>query len=258
MKSIKKLYILLLKQLELGSAIAVRLTKITGKSKNPIHPKHFLSQKPWYLDFIKKSDIVVDLGSGNGQSAVKSAKIAKKVIGIEINPQQIKIAQDTAKRERLNNILFKVGNLEQKISFKDSTFNKAIFLDVLEHLKKREQALLEVKRVLNPDGLLILGVPNSQTTWKKFQRSVNVCSFSDPDHKIEFSEKSIKNILKKHGFEIIRFGYSPLDTPLRGIFDIVGGFSLSLYKKTVLWRQKKSTKNPKEAGGFEIVAINKK
>lgn len=253
MRPIKKLLVILLKQLDLGSAIAVRLTKLTGKSKVPVHPKHFLNQKPWFTQYLNPKDIVLDLGSGNGQNAIKAAQVVKKVFACEIDQALINQAKTLAKLKRIENIQWEQVNLEERLSFINANFDKILFLDVLEHLKKRNQILNEVRRVLKPGGLLFLGVPNSQTSWKKFQRSVGICSFSDPDHKIEFSEKSIRSLLKKHDFEIIEFGYGKYDIPLRGIIDIIGGFSLSLYQKISNWRAEKVLTNPHEASGFEIV-----
>ena len=184
MKQVKRILIIILKQLDLGSAVAIRLVKITGKSKQPIHPKHFLFQTPWFIKYLNKTDLVLDLGSGNGQNAIKSAKFAKKIIGLEFNDSLLKIARNSVKAKRLRNVEFKKANLEDKIKLNDASVNKVIFLDVLEHLVNREQALQEIDRVLKPRGLLLVSVPNSQTSWKKLQRSVGVCSFSDPDHKV--------------------------------------------------------------------------
>lgn len=254
MKQIKKLFIKSVKLLDLGSAIAVRLTKLTGKSKVPIHPKHLLTEKPWFTKYLKSADIVLDLGCGNGQNSIKAAKITKKVVGSELSDKLLNLAKKSAELKKVKNIKFETVNLEEKLNYKDKIFDKIIFLDVLEHLTKRDQALSEIKRVLKNGGLLFLGVPNSETSWKKLQRSAGVNSFSDPDHKIEFSEGSIKRLLLKHSFEIINFGYGKYDIPERGLIDIVGGFSLSLYRAITNWRAKKVLSNPHEASGFEIVA----
>lgn len=253
---LKKLLLLCLKKIDYGSAIAVRLTKITGKSKEPIHPKHFLTLKPWYSTYVNNTDRVLDLGCGNGQSAIKISKISKAVIAVDINNDSLTIASRSAGRLGVKNIKFDKANLEGKLKFKRNSFDKIIFLDVLEHLQNRDQILQEVKRILRPGGLLFLGVPNSQTSWKKLQRSVGICSFSDPDHKIEFSESQIRKLLSNHGFTIKNFGYDHFDTPLRGIFDVIGGFSLPVYERLSSWRQEKTKKNPQESGGFEIIATN--
>ncbi len=254
MSSLKKILVIILKKISIGSALAIRLTKLTGKSKLPIHPKHFLTDQPWYLKYINKTDKILDLGCGNGQNSIKAAKIAKQVIGLEIDQTLLAIAKKSAQLKRLKNIVFKKGDLEKKLILKDNSFNGIIFLDVLEHLRNRDQILRELKRVLKPSGYLFLGVPSSETSWKNVQREAGICSFSDPDHKIEFSEPQIIRLLKKHQFEIINIGYSKYDTPLIGLIDIIGGFSLSLYKFINYYRQIKANQNPKEASGFEIVA----
>lgn len=250
----KKVIVLGLKKIEYASAIAVRLTKYTGKSRTYLHPKHLITQNPWYIRYINKNDVVLDLGCSSGQSSIKAAKIAKKVIGVDFDESLLKLAKETAKRGKTKNVEFKKVNLEKGLKYKENSFDKIIFLDVLEHLVERDQILKDIKRILKKDGLLFVGVPNKDTSWKKTQRETGVCSFSDPDHKIEFSKKEILDLFKKHGFKIINVSYSTFDTAYRGLYDIVGAFSLSLYRSISKWRQDKANKYPQEASGFQIVA----
>ncbi len=256
--TIKKLYILLLKKLEIGSAIAVRLTKYTGKSTVFIHPKHFLTQKPWYISSLKKGDAILDLGSGNGQSAIKASRYVKKVVGLEIDDGLIEIAKKSIKIEKLKNVNFIKADLEKNLDFKNDSFDKILFLDVLEHLASRDQILKEIKRILKPNGVLLVSIPNKDTSWKKLQKSVGINYYSDPDHKIEFGKRDIEVLLEKHGFNIQKFSYAPVDTPFRGLYDIVGAFSISIYKIISTRRSNESLKRPKDASGFEILAINTK
>lgn len=254
MKLFKKILVIAIKKLDLGSAVAVKLTKLTGKSKVSIHPKHFLNQEPWFTEYINSNDAVIDLGSGNGQNAIKAAKFAKKVIACDIDKRLINQAKASAVFSKIKNIRWEKTDLERELKFRDASFDKVLFLDVLEHLKNRDQILSEIRRIIAPGGLLFLGVPNSQTSWKKFQRSAGVCSFSDPDHKIEFSQRSIKAFLKKHKFKIIKFGYGKFDIPARGLLDIAGALSLAFYKLVSEKREKFAQTYPNEASGFEIIA----
>jgi len=254
---VKKSYVILLKKAEIGSAVAVRLTKYTGKSKTFIHPKHFLEANPWYTQYLKKQDVVLDLGCGNGQSIIKSAKYCKQITGVEIDPGLRKLATASFKSAGVRNAVIHGGNLEQKLKLRSKQFDKVIFLDVLEHLNNRDSILKEIKRVLKPKGMLLVGVPNSETSWKKLQRSVGINSFADPDHKIEFSEHDIRALLKKHGFAIKKFGLGKYDTPFRSTYDIIGALYLPAYRKITVWRQQRALSNPQEASGFEIVAAVK-
>ena len=78
----KKAIVSGLKKIEYGSAIAVRLTRFTGKSKTYLHPKHLIAQNPWYITHIKKGDTVVVL---SGIQKGKSGKVIK-IDGLAASP----------------------------------------------------------------------------------------------------------------------------------------------------------------------------
>lgn len=246
-------FIWLLKKSKDFSALSCRLTQLTGKSKYPIHPKHLIEvEKPWYLKDIKANDVVLDLGCGNGQHSLKVAKKCKKIIGVDYDNFQLKIGRKAARDERVKNISFLNHNLEKKLPFKDSSFDKVLFLDILEHLNKRKQFLLEVKRVLKKEGLAFIAIPNKNTSWKKIQKKAGLNFYVDPDHKIEYSLAEIKKALSQAGFKILTLNPVVYDTSLAGFFDLIGGFSLKLYKKLALWKKNKVRDSPKESTGFRI------
>ncbi len=250
---ILKPLIMVIKYTDLLSALAVRMTKFTGKSKTPIHPKHFLDERPWFTSNLKKSDTVLDLGAGNAQSALKAANYVKKIIAVDYDNALLKLGKKSATEKNVKNIFFKKANLEKKLTFKSSSFDKIIFLDVLEHLNHRNQILNEIGRVLKKNGLVYLGVPNSETYWKRLQENTGVCSFSDPDHKKEFTKEEIVELLEKNKFIIVEFGYSSFDIPFRGFIDIIGPVSLIIYKSISNLRKKAAVKFPKQASGFQII-----
>ncbi|MFC1711791.1 class I SAM-dependent methyltransferase [Patescibacteria group bacterium] len=235
------------------SALACHLSKLTGKSKYQIHPKHLVyDEKPWYLSNIQKNDVILDLGCGNGQHSLKVAKKCNKVIGLDYNKKQLEIAKNTAKDQKIKNIQFKNFNAEKKITFKSNFFNKVLCLDVLEHINNRKQLLLEIRRVLKPKGVLFITAPNKQTAWKKLQKKAGLNYYSDPDHKIEYSLAEIENILLDSGFKILSVRPIIYDTPFIGFIDLLGGFSLKLYKKINLKEKKKVRYNLANSTGFRL------
>ena len=138
-------FVWLLKKSRNLSALACRLTKLTGKSKYSIHPKHLIvlrGKNEWYLRDVKKKDVVLDLGCGNGQHSFKVAKKCKRIVGVDYNELQLKIAKKTAKDNKIRNIEFCRLDLEKKLPFENSSFDKILALDILEHLNKRKQFLL--------------------------------------------------------------------------------------------------------------------
>ena len=76
---------------------------------------------------VKKNDVVLDVGTGCGIIALLSAKKAKEVVAIDINPYAVKCAKKNAK---LNNLLdkieFIIGDLFQPLRKKEK-FTKIFF-----------------------------------------------------------------------------------------------------------------------------------
>lgn len=246
-------FVWLMKKSKNLSAVSCRLIQLTGKSKYPIHPKHLINNNDlWYQNEIKKNDIVLDLGCGNGMHSIKIAKTCKEIIAIDSDIRQLEIGEYLSKEQNINNIKFIQNNLENKLPFNNNYFDKILCLDVLEHLYNREMCLLEIKRVLKPNGIVFISVPNKNTSWKKLQRKMGLNYFSDPDHKIEYSLQEIQQQLTNMGFKIVKLEGIVLDTPMSGFIDLIGGFSLNLYKKISIWKRNSVKNSIKESIGFRI------
>lgn len=250
-----KPFIKLLKLTKRGGVLATKLVKMTGKYPESIHPKHLVSlESPWYLKYIKKSDNILDVGCNNGSHTIECSRICKFITGFDYNENSLIIARNRIKRKHIKNIKIIKHNAEEKFPFNKNQFDKILFLDILEHLNKRDFVLSEVRRVLKPDGLLFLSIPNVDTSWKGLQKKAGLNPYSDSDHKIEYTKDSIRGELESNVFKIIKMGTIVYDTPLAGIIDFIGGLSLPIYKKLSLWKMKMVKLRPKETTGFRIIA----
>lgn len=246
-------FIWLVKQTKKLSALSCRLVQLTGKSKYPIHPKHLIAnRKNWYLKDLGKRDVVLDLGCHNGQHSIEAALKSKRMVAVDYDKKQLEIARQSALEREVENIRFLKLNLERKLPFKNRYFDKILFLDVLEHLYKRDQILDELRRILKTQGVIFISIPHKNTAWKKIQRLAGLNSYADPDHKIEYSFKGIKKVLKDHKFEVLEIKPIVYDTPWAGLIDLIGGISLSFYQKLINWKQKKLKTDLKQTTGFRI------
>lgn len=252
-RSLKRTFVLLLKKLRFLTAVSVRLARLTGKSRYHLHPKHFLTSKPWFEHYLQKNDKVLDVGCGNGQNMLKMATKVKAITGVDYDEKQLSIGRSLAKEKQFTNVHFLLANLEMGLPFKSEEFDAVLFLDVLEHLRKRDFVLGETKRVLKDGGYLFLSLPNKNTSWKKLQRSVGLNSFADPDHKIEYSFAQIARLCNNHHLKIIATEQTTYDTPLAPLVDLVGGVSLSLYRPLASWKRSMVEYNPAETTGYRIV-----
>ena len=118
---------------------------------------------------------------------------------------------------------------------------------------KRDHVLGEIRRVLRPHGRLLLAVPNRATTWKRHLEAVGLFSYSDPDHKIEYTLDELRAELGRSGFEIVRLEPSVYDTPWIGVIDVIGGLSLSAYRRLSALRRRLAEARPEENAGFYAV-----
>lgn len=114
------------------------------------------------------------------------------------------------------------------LPFRTSTFSVATFSEVLEHLPfgKERQALSEIHRVLNQDGVLILSTPSSEGIWGKLYW------LGDPafwliNHR-HYHERKLRCLLDVSGFsvDILSRRGGPRDL----LFSIVTPFAYLLKK----------------------------
>jgi len=245
----------LLKKTESFSALSIRLVYLTGKSSVPIHPKHLVKRnKLWFKSYLNRDDLILDIGCGSGVDLIKCAKYVRKAVGLDVDENSLSIADSLLKKSNLKNIKLLKHDANQKLPFKNSSFDKILCSDVLEHLKKRDFTLKEIKRVLKKNGSLFLVVDNPQTSWKRLLNSHGLFFYADSKHFYEYPLQEIKNVLKKNGFYIRSVSTITYDTPLKGFIDLVGGVSLTIYKLLGKWKQKMVKKYPQETTGYKIVA----
>lgn len=217
-----------------GKAVGVRLVKYTGKSPHFIHPKHLVNAPwhDWYLEHLHPADFVLDVGCANGAHAVKAARQAKRVIGVDYDPGQLRVAADSVRRLGLDNVRLFAWDLTRALPFTAAAFDAVLFLDVIEHLGPRLEVLQEIRRVLRPEGRLLVSAPNRETSWRRQLQAAGLFAYSDPDHKIEYTEEEF----------------------LAGLIDALGGLSLGLYAGLSRWKREVALRHPDESTGFRVVA----
>jgi len=107
--------------------------------------------------YVRSGDIVLDLGCGNGRLLKVLKKHKIKYFGLDISEKLIEIA-----KKQYPQYNFTVGDI-LRLPYPDNFFNKVFAIRILHHIpseKFRLQVLKEIKRVLEPRGLLILTVWN--------------------------------------------------------------------------------------------------
>ena len=236
--------------------LAVRLTRWTGKSSEYVHPKHLLADTEaqyWYLAHVGRDDVLLDVGCGNAMHTLKVARRCREATGIDRSAESLAVGVRRAAAERAANVRLVRGDVEETLPFGAARFDTVLCSDLLEHVVKRDHVLGEIRRVLRPHGRLLLAVPNRATTWKRHLEAVGLFSYSDPDHKIEYTLDELRAELGRSGFEIVRLEPSVYDTPWIGVIDVIGGLSLSAYRRLSALRRRLAEARPEENAGFYAV-----
>jgi len=127
-----------------------------GKVFNEIHediPKIIQLFKEWH---VKK---VLDLGSGTGRHVAYLAKNDFDVFGIDIAEEGIRITKDWLRKEKLHADL-KIGSIYEKLPYPDGFFDAVISTSVIHHerIENIRKAILELERVLKPEGIIFITV----------------------------------------------------------------------------------------------------
>ncbi|MCL5434972.1 MAG: class I SAM-dependent methyltransferase [Patescibacteria group bacterium] len=106
------------------------------------------------LNIFKSGDKVLDAGCGSGEfgAAVKNSFNAR-VYGIDIN-------EEAVKKSNKNGLIAQIADIEQKLPYRNESFNSVLCVQMIEHLINPDFFLTESKRVLKKNGLLIITTPN--------------------------------------------------------------------------------------------------
>lgn len=103
---------------------------------------------------------ILDAGCGIGFFLPTLAKIGKHIWAVDNAPHSLSYARFMCQKRKIKNVSFKKINLELPFPFPQEKFDLIVCLSVLEHVKKLDKAIYNLKKVLKRKGILIVGYPN--------------------------------------------------------------------------------------------------
>lgn len=108
---------------------------------------------------------VLDLGCGDGTTAIPAAKLGARVLGVDIARNLVEAANIRAQKEGLTNCTFQEGDATDLKELKDKSFDLVISIFGAMFAPKPFDVARELVRVTRPGGRIVMGnwIPNDPT-----------------------------------------------------------------------------------------------
>lgn len=157
-----------------------------------------LFRNPWYMDW-PTGATVLDIGCGAGELLLRLKEIGCRAFGIDVDPQT---------SAALKGLKFEVitCDIDGGTPYEQAFFDVVVMRHSLEHVYNPVRVLKEVRRILKPDGFLVIGVPNIDSTVFRLTKQ----QWEDldvPRHLFHFTPSTLTAILQKAGFGLKDISY---------------------------------------------------
>jgi SAM-dependent methyltransferase len=114
---------------------------------------------------ISKGMKVLDLGCGDGTTALPAAKLGAEVLGVDIARNLVEAGNRRAKEHELTNIRFQEGDASDLADLSDNSFDLVVSIFGAMFAPKPFDVAKEMVRVTRPGGRIVMGnwIPNDPT-----------------------------------------------------------------------------------------------
>lgn len=143
----------------------------------------------------------LDVGCGSGASVKAATDAGWQATGVDLDPQLIASGKRQFDVDLRCTPLLDAG-------FADASFDFVRLRDVIEHLPNPYAALLEIKRILAPGGVVLLATPNQDglptqlRVWLDGEYT-KVATVPPPHHLHGFTPETLSRIVTRSGLEVL-------------------------------------------------------
>lgn len=149
----------------------------------------------------------LDVGCNVGYAVEAARQVGYQATGIDLNPKAIELAKQMFPQCR-----FFSGYLDQLIAAGEK-FDLIYCAEVIEHVPEPHGFAAQLAALLAPGGAMFMTTPDSGH-WRRDRVFANWHEVFPPEHLIWFNRTSLAMVLKKAGFDDVRYRFN-LKTGLR-------------------------------------------
>lgn len=137
---------------------------------------------------------LLDVGCGRGDLAGAFVRHGWRVVGVDLSPSACELA-------RARGVETRVGTLGT-VALEDEAFDAVVMTHSLEHVVDPRLELARIHRLLRPEGLLMISVPNFGS-WQRYRFGADWFPLELPRHRTHFTTGSLGLVLEREGFELV-------------------------------------------------------
>ena len=133
---------------------------------------------------MNSNSLLVDLGCGDGWFSFEIATAASHIDAIDISENLIQIAKHTQKINKINNVNFTVGEVDQVIAANtlyDSVMCMGLFTCILKDYVM-SKIITDITSKLKPNGILLVRDSFNKTVTQLFEQEGYVAVYRREDH----------------------------------------------------------------------------
>ncbi len=155
--------------------------------------QYTLRQKISRIGKYKQTGKLLDIGCGTGEFLNTCQKKGWSVTGVEPSEQARKFAT-----EQYGLSVMTEPELD---AVPPSSYDVVTLWHVLEHVPDLNQRMMQLSRILAPEGLLVIAVPNS-SSHDASHYGPFWAAYDLPRHLYHFTPSTLRTLLIRHGFQV--------------------------------------------------------
>ena len=147
-------------------------------------------------------DVVLDIGCGTGSLALRLAPSAGHVHGLDLSGAMIRIAEDKARAQRVDNVTFHVGAFDDDFTrFGPESLDGVCAYSLLHLVPDRRAALARIHRLLRPGGFFISSTVCLGESWIPFRPLLRVMRWLGKAPTVQsFTRRTLEDEIRQAGF----------------------------------------------------------